>query len=74
MTGSTPKYYLIERPGESFTWIGGELIPDGDHVWLATSDGKKVLRLKKEQVRPSSAEETARLVANGVKKPNVELN
>ena len=48
-----PEYYLVETPALSFTFIG-RAQPDGAHVWLCAPNGNRILRLPREQVRPSA--------------------
>lgn len=52
-------HYLIETPEVCLSWIGGPAQPDGDHVWLVTPDGKRVLRVPRSYVTQTTPEETA---------------
>jgi hypothetical protein len=55
-----PIYYLVTSPETSFTWIGGPVEKDGNHVWLMTPHGERILRVPKAWVTKSSRTETAR--------------
>jgi hypothetical protein len=63
---STLFYFLVELPetGTAMTWIGGGLKPSKrpGHVWLTTPDGKPVLEAPRDQVHPSTPEDTARRI------------
>jgi hypothetical protein len=55
---NSTRCFFVESPQASFTWLG-QAEPDGAHYWLCTPGGKRVLRVPKEFVRDSNAEETA---------------
>jgi len=58
-------HYLVETPEASFTWIGGEAQPDGDHLWLCGPAGNRLLRVPRNQVRLVTPSQTAkRIVAD----------
>ncbi len=57
-------HYLVQTTVLCFTFIG-QAQPDGAHDWLCTPDGRRMLRVPREHVHPSTLEETAaRLVAD----------
>ncbi len=51
-------FYLVQTPALCFTFIG-RTEPDGDHVWLCAPGGRRLLRVPREYVQPSTLEETA---------------
>lgn len=61
------RYYHVQTPELSMTVIGGGLIEDGEHVWLTGFDGQKMLRVRRDEVKPSSAEELAQRIQEDVK-------
>lgn len=58
MKQPTVNHYLVETPAMCFTFVG-QAEPDGEFIWLCALNGKRLLRVPREQVRESSPEETA---------------
>jgi hypothetical protein len=73
-----PFYFLVEVPeaGLALSWIGGGLKPSRTpgKVWLTKPDGKPVLEVARERVRPSSQEETARRIVADRQAARAPLN
>lgn len=58
-------HFLVEIEGQFLTFIGGRLIPDGkDHVWITSPTGKKVVRVPRTAVSPSSHKELIKRMIN----------
>jgi hypothetical protein len=58
-----PRFYFVQTPECSLTWLGTTK-PDGaDHVWLCTAAGDPLLRVPRANVSETTAEATAARLA-----------
>ena len=58
-----PRFYFVQTPECSLTWLGTTK-PDGaDHVWLCTPAGEPLLRVPRSDVQETTREATAARLA-----------
>ena len=68
MTAKTEvRYYHVETPQTSMTWIGGSIEPAGvgGDVWLCSPTGRRILRVPGRYVKETTRQETARRIVEG---------